>query len=69
MNLGATNLSVSIDVPEVKLSFSIGTGKDSRVDRTPLNIIHILRVVIKGTERSSSLTLQLEGEGREKEAY
>lgn len=45
--LHGTNLSVRVDVPEVKSTLTIHTSKDCWVCGAPLYIIHILTVVLK----------------------
>ena len=54
-------LCVCVDVPEVQPALSVHTGKHGWVGGAPLNIVHILTVVLKGAERAPRLALR-EGE-------
>ena len=45
--VASSHLCVRVYVPEVQFSLSVSAGEDSWVNRAPLNIIHILRVVVE----------------------
>lgn len=50
--------TIHVDIPDVYSTFSISTSKDCRMNRTPLHIIDIFRVVLKGAEGHTSLSLK-----------
>lgn len=53
-------LSVIVEVPQVQMTNSVHTSKQSGVNGRPHDIIHIIRVIFKGVEGFVVLQMQKE---------